>query len=280
MKQLFGTLAGGLALILGACTSTSVPEEVSQQDIALGIIEQGLIGGDIEYINTHVAEDYIQHNPLAQDGRAGLVGFTSYLQTLEGTTGVTPVRVLEDGELVAVHAVYEFGGQKNVVFDIFRFEDGLAVQHWDGTQAWAEETVSGRSMIDGPTQISSQADTEATRSLVENFVTDILVEGKSDRLTTYIGDVYLQHNPQIGDNLEGLGVFIGGLQEQGISFGYSKIHKIVAEGDFALVQSEGQIGGAPMAFYDLFRVEDGMIVEHWDVIQPIPETMPHENGMF
>lgn len=47
-----------------------------------------------------------------------------------------------------------------------------------------------------------------------------------------------------------------------------------------MTQSEGEIGGAPTAFYDLFRVEDGMIVEHWDVVQEIPAEMAHENGMF
>lgn len=46
-----------------------------------------------------------------------------------------------------------------------------------------------------------------------------------------------------------------------------------------LVIGEGEFG-APSAFWDLFRVADGKIVEHWDVIAPIPDTLPHGNGLF
>ena len=54
---------------------------------------------------------------------------------------------------------------------------------------------------------------------------------------------------------------------------YDKVHKVLAEGNFVLTMSEGKFGKAPgdhVAYYDLFRLEDGMIVEHWDVIQNIP----------
>jgi predicted SnoaL-like aldol condensation-catalyzing enzyme len=54
----------------------------------------------------------------------------------------------------------------------------------------------------------------------------------------------------------------------------------VAEGNFVVTASEGTLGGEPTAFFDLFRVEDGWIVEHWDVISTIPSEMAHENGKF
>ena len=59
-----------------------------------------------------------------------------------------------------------------------------------------------------------------------------------------------------------------------------KTHRIIAEGNFVVFHSEGEWGGKPQSFFDLFRVEDGKIVEHWDVIQEIPSEMAHENGMF
>ncbi|MFD9037589.1 hypothetical protein ACFU6M_09755 [Streptomyces bottropensis] len=57
------------------------------------------------------------------------------------------------------------------------------------------------------------------------------------------------------------------------------MHRIVAEGEFVLTQSEGEFG-VPVAYYDLFRVADGKIVEHWDVIAPIADELPHANGLF
>ena len=61
---------------------------------------------------------------------------------------------------------------------------------------------------------------------------------------------------------------------------YSDVHMVVAEGNFVFTASEGKLGGKPTAFYDLFRVEDGKIVEHWDVIADIPAEMAHDNGKF
>ena len=61
---------------------------------------------------------------------------------------------------------------------------------------------------------------------------------------------------------------------------YDETHLIVAEGNFVFTASEGAMGDAPTAFFDLFRVEDGKIVEHWDTVSEIPSEMAHENGKF
>ena len=67
-----------------------------------------------------------------------------------------------------------------------------------------------------------------------------------------------------------------------ISFKYDKLHMIFGEGNFVLTASEGEIGGVHSSFYDLFRVENGKIVEHWDTIEAIPskETWKNTNGKF
>ncbi len=63
---------------------------------------------------------------------------------------------------------------------------------------------------------------------------------------------------------------------------YDTLHRVIGEGNFVLAMSEGELAGEPTAFYDLFRVEDGKVVEHWDVIQTIPpqEEWQNENGKF
>lgn len=266
--------------IFGLLTMAAQAQEPSQKEIAIGIIKTGLIEGNIEFINKYVAEDYIQHNPQAPDGRAGLIGFTKYLASSGNDNKATIVRALSQGDLVALHVVYEFGDAKTVAFDLFRFKDGKAVEHWDGLQPWVEKTVSGRSMTDGPTTITDLDKTDANRALVTNFVNDVLVNGKFNQINNYIGDIYLQHNPNVGDGLGGLSAFVSYLQENQISFKYTKVHNIVAEGNFVLVQNEGEFGGKHTAFYDLFRVENGKVVEHWDVVQEVSEKMAHENGMF
>lgn len=268
--------ASAISLWAGAAQA----ESLSLKDTAIGIIEKGLIQNDVNFISTYVAEDYIQHNPEAPDGREGLIGFAAYLGASGAENKATIVRALSQDDLVALHVIYEFGDAKIAAFDLFRFEDGIAVEHWDGLQPWVEETVSGRSMTDGPTEIADLDKTDANRALVTGFVNDILVNGEFDKITTYIGDTYLQHNPNVGDGLAGLSAFVAYLQENDISFRYTQIHNVVAEGNFVMVQNEGEFGGKPTAFYDLFRVEDGLIVEHWDTVQEIPDEMAHDNGMF
>ena len=246
--------------------------------LVLGLLSRGLVQQDRSYILENVAEGYIQHNPVAADGRAGLLGFVDYIESVGGVE-IAPVRVLAEGDLVMVQSAMRFGGDK-VVFDLFRVEGGLIAEHWDAITDNVVETVSGRSMLDGPTEIRDVEQTAANKALVLGFVEDVLVNGHGEMLAGYLGETYAQHNPQIGDGLEGLGAFMGYLAENNISFAYTQVHNVVAEGRFVFVQSEGQFGGAPMAFYDLFRVENAKIVEHWDVIQAIPAEMAHENGMF
>lgn len=256
-----------------ACAST---EDISE--ISVGLLKKGLEQGDKAYIEANVAKNYIQHNPIAQDGREGLLIYADYLSTLDNVA-INPARVLVDGNLVAIHSQYTTTGDF-VVFDVFRFEGSTIVEHWDSTQEIVIDTVSGRSMLDGSVAIVDRDKTDENRTLVENFVQTILIDGQSDRIVEFIGTEYLQHNPSIGDGLDGLGAFLTSLADNNVSFSYTKRHQTIAEGNFVMTISEGEIGGVPTAFHDLWRVEEGMIIEHWDVIQTVPETMPHDNGMF
>ena len=89
-----------------------------------------------------------------------------------------------------------------------------------------------------------------------------------------------QHNVGIKDGLAGLNEAIGQLIEHNDMFKYNKVHKVLGEGNFVVTVSEGEWHGKPQAFYDLFRLENGLIVEHWDVVQEVPAQMAHSNGMF
>ena len=72
------------------------------------------------------------------------------------------------------------------------------------------------------------------------------------------------------------------MAKQGIQMIYNKTHFVLADGDYALAVSEGTFGGAPTSYYDLFRVENGKIAEHWDVMETIADkaTWQNQNGKF
>jgi predicted SnoaL-like aldol condensation-catalyzing enzyme len=72
------------------------------------------------------------------------------------------------------------------------------------------------------------------------------------------------------------------MAKQGVTMKYDHIHKVLGEGNFVLVASEGTLAGQHTAFFDLFRVENGKIAEHWDTIEPIPAKAQwkNSNGKF
>src|SRR6185295_7661153 len=72
------------------------------------------------------------------------------------------------------------------------------------------------------------------------------------------------------DQLSGLGAALQAMAKAGVTMKYHRIHKVLGEGNFVLVVSEGQFAGKPSSFYDLFRLRSGKIAEHWDIIESIP----------
>lgn len=255
-------------------------KEISNKEKVSALLKSIETGAQepVAYIN---ADSYTQHNVSVADG---LAGFGAMLQQLPPNSAkVNTVRVFEDGEYVFAQTDYNFFGPK-IGFDIFKFKDGKIVEHWDNLQETPKTpNPSGHTMIDGTTKVTDLNNTKANKKLVKHFVTDILMNGKMDKLPVYFdGDNYTQHNPQIADGLSGLGKALEYMASQGITMKYTKIHKVLGEGNFVLAVSEGTFANKHTAFYDLFRVANGKIVEHWDVIETIlPESeWKNDNGKF
>lgn len=232
----------------------------------------------ISYINS---EKYIQHNLSVGDG---LAGFGEVMQHAPpGGFKAKVVRAFEDGDYVFTHTIYDFFGPK-IGFDIFRFENDLIVEHWDNLIEVQPANPSGRTQTDGQENSSNLDKTAANKATVKAFIEDVLLNHQNDKITQYINPTkYLQHNPAVADGLEGFGAAMKYFAENNLVMEYDKLHMVLGEGDFVLSVSEGKFGtGEHTAFYDLFRLENGQIVEHWDVIAAIPpqSEWKNENGKF
>jgi len=170
-----------------------------------------------------------------------------------------------------------------VAFDVFRVEDGKIAEHWNNLQPWVEETASGRSMVDGPIEVTDLDKTAENRALIEGFVVDILQGNAPEKVGEYISSVtYDQHNPQVADGLDSFAAAVQAMAEAGHPMSTENTPIIIVEGNFAFTASEGEILDKPAAFFDLFRIEDGLIVEHWDVVSEIParSEWQNDNGKF
>lgn len=238
--------------------------------------------GDTNIAKEILTEGYIQHNLAYGTGREAFIGSVEYLGSAPVTTTVKNIRAFEDGEYVFLHTIYNFAGAgEQVAFDVFRFENGKIAEHWDNLLNVQEPNPSGRTQTDGTTEIKDLDKTQANKELVENFVRDILVGENPDRLTSYFdGNTYIQHNPSIADGLDGLGAALQAMAEQGIKMIYNKIHYVYGQGNFVLAISEGTFADKPTSYYDLFRVDNGKITEHWDVMETIASEANNNNGKF
>lgn len=281
MKKLAAVLLTGLIIV--SCSTKKIckgdkVEKSNKQKVAelLRSIETGA-KEPVGYINS---DKYIQHNQMVKDGLAGFGEVLSQLP--KGSAKANTKRAFQDGDFVFTHTEYNFFGPK-IGFDIFRFEDGKIVEHWDNLQETVTKTASGRSMIDGPTEGKDLAKTEENRKLIKNFLRDVFYNKAPEKITDYISTVkYHQHNPGVKDGLAGFGEAMKALAEAGMPMKYKKTHKVLVEGNFALVVSEGTFMKKDVSFYDLFRIENGKVVEHWDTIEELipANKAQNNNGKF
>jgi predicted SnoaL-like aldol condensation-catalyzing enzyme len=115
------------------------------------------------------------------------------------------------------------------------------------------------------------------------YMHDIVFNRRREKFPVYFdGNNYIQHNPGVPDQLTGLAAGLQELAKQGHAVKYDRVHKILGEGNFVLVIAEGSFGDQPTAYYDLFRIENGKIAEHWDTLEAIPPSSEwkNPNGKF
>jgi predicted SnoaL-like aldol condensation-catalyzing enzyme len=239
---------------------------------------------DPSAIDRFFAESFIQHDPNIPDGLAGLKRYAEGIADGPAVK-INVHRTLVDGDFVLLHSSYE--GLKGkatslVAFDLFRFEDGKIVEHWGGQEAEAPPNSSGHTQVDGPTNVTDRDKTEANRELVRAFKETVTVQLKFDQIGRFIQEGnYIQHASKIGDGVARMKSRVADVAKPS-RVSVLNPRRYVADGNFVLALVEANAEGGPTANYDLFRVDDGRIVEHWDVLSPIPprEQWKNSNGPY
>ena len=254
---------------------------MSPKELVIALFTAAFVDHDPAAARQLVTPTYIQHNPQVPTGVEGLMGLIP-LVAQSGMT-LTTHRIISEGDLVVLHSTFDnaeaFGAPKLAAFDVFRVEEGKVAEHWDNLQPIPETTVSGRGMTDGPTEITDLDKTDANKALVLGFVRDVLGGAAPEKAPQY-SEIYMQHNPNLADGIDGLMAGTKSWAEQGFVITKFDPQIVVAEGNFVFVASDATVSGQPWAFFDLWRVEEGKIVEHWDVVSPTPAEMAHDNGKF
>lgn len=267
----------------------------SIQDAALSLVTS-LGGTDTYALETYVNQEiYIQHNQTFGDGVGTVLGAIQ-LGFLSGTTFTLSRTITDtnaDGDtIVILHGIYGGtwnGGNPQVVFDIFRFDkdSGLVEEHWDNLISPTDpvtDALNGNTQLDGETIITNLDETETNKEIVQNYIADVLVGGSwvtaAPNYFNEAGDL-IQHSPETPN---GIGSF-SLLGDDTQKYDDESPRFIYGEGNFVLTMSQGNEANeefANIAYYDLFRLEDGKIVEHWDIEQDILalENSANTNGKW
>ncbi len=241
---------------------------------------KGIETGDPAAVAVVNQDKYIQHNPQTHEGSEGLAALFKRLSKTSPRVNI--VRVFADGDYVFAHTEYDFATRR-IGFEVFRFEDDLAVEHWDNIQQREGPSPSGHTMVDGSTEVTDLDKTEANREFVRSFIEDVLIDRRFERLDHFFDDApFIQHNPGLSDGLPALRAALEAATSEGPSIVYRRAHRLLAEGNFVLSVCEGTLNGIHSSFYDLFRLSDGKIVEHWDTVEAIPprSAWKNDNGKF
>jgi predicted SnoaL-like aldol condensation-catalyzing enzyme len=129
--------------------------------------------------------------------------------------------------------------------------------------------------------VAAETTEAANKRTVLSFYETALNNKDFDSAANLLGDHYTQHNPRIADGIEGFRAFVDDLRTNFPDLS-ATVARLFAEGDFVIAHTHGvRVPDQPgTAIVDIFRLENTKIVEHWDVMQPIPEQSANSNGML
>lgn len=230
-----------------------------------------------EAVTKYTGARYTQHSTGVRDGIEGFVEFFEPFIARNPIRDIQIVRGLVDGQYVFIHAFQSLnnGEAKWVTTDFFDTdENDKIIEHWDVIAEYSESNPSGRSSVDGPTKITDLEKTQENKTLVQNLIRDGLMKGGNPaNLSKYISkDTYIQHNKEVGDGLEH---FLKLASQPNPPLTYQEIVLCVGQGNFVATLCKANWNDGELnqdyAQVDIFRIEDGKVVEHWDNVEPVPK---------
>lgn len=224
---------------------------------------EGIAGGNArEAVHKYTGARYTQHSTGVGDGAEGFLAFFEPFVERNPKREIEIIRILEDGPWVFCNAYQSLndGAAQWVTMDMFYTDpDGLILEHWDTIEPYMANTRSGADMVGGTSKINLDADTQASKNLVLEFTKQVLQERRPDKIDQFVADALVQHAAPIAADRAGFANWISSA-DAGV---YEMLFRIIGQGDLVVTYGKRHARGKDIAVFDLYRVADGQIVEHW-----------------
>jgi predicted SnoaL-like aldol condensation-catalyzing enzyme len=249
---------------------------------AVGLYTEGIRDGHAAVaLEKYIGNRYTQHSTGVADGKEGFLAFFIPFLAAHPDRDIRIVRAFEDGQYVFVqaHQILDGGVTQWITTDLFDTDaDDRIVEHWDVISAFTGPNPSGHTQVDGSTEIGDLELTEANKAAIAKYARVVLQGGDFRRIAYFVSATVVQHSPRVADGLTAFKQFREGLAAAGKSFAYRDAHRIVGSGNFVVTYSLVEIGSDELAVFDVFRLKNGLIVEHWDNMEPIPSPEQARNS--
>ena len=232
-------------------------------------------GNARQAVEAYTGDRYTQHSTGVRDGVEGFVEFFEPFIEANPDRGIKIVRSFIDGRFVFVQAAQELNGgaAKWVTTDLFDTDGNeKIVEHWDVIHEMGGTNPSGHTQVDGETEITDLHLTEDNKDIVRRFLTEAFSKEPSAPFSDFISaETYINHNPDAPDGLDALVEMDAMSREKGETLYYPKVHRIIGQGNFVVAMSHQVWNDIDYAAFDIFRLQDGKIVEHWDNVETLPD---------
>lgn len=228
-----------------------------------GIYLEGIAGGNArEAVTKYTGHRYTQHSSGVGDGVEGFLTFFEPFVERNPKRDIEIVRIFEDDRWVFCNAYQSLNDGKAqwVTMDIFYTDaDGLILEHWDTIAPYVAETASGEDMVGGTTSVDPTIDGRASKELVLEYTKQVLQEGDRQKLDDFVCPDFITHASMIDAGRSGLAAWLAS-EEAGR---YEMMFNLIGQGDFVVTYGKRHAYDEDVAVFDLYRVADGQIVEHW-----------------
>jgi len=238
---------------------------------AKALYMEGIRDGRVrEAVTAHTGARYTQHSAGVADGVEGFVEFFESFVERNPKREIEIVRAIEDGRYVFVHAYQSLndGEQEWVTMDLFDTdEDDKIIEHWDVIRAFEGPGASGHTQIDGTTEITDLGETEANKAKVRLFMTEVLQNRDFTRFDDYVAEDLIQHAVGLDNGRAACRERIQEAQDAGVRC--DCVFKLIGQGNFVVSYSKSVQDDDAVAVFNLWRLSEGKIVEHWSNAETI-----------